>query len=182
MRKDLDFDLPAVVSVSWRMRLDNDVNTYGYTDPSGARYGSFGGFGIKNTDEVTASVGINKYESDKKNRGLLSGRRRKPAAGATGRVDRVPDGCRLRRGPVFDVQGRRQVLRYNHGDGGTCRVGGTRWGESSGIHFSSGNSDNTVTRFDDIVIRGGSGGETRALASLWELPCHRPRVERKSEP
>ena len=164
MRKDLDFDLPAVVSVSWRMRLDNDVNTYGYTDPSGARYGSFGGFGIKNTDEVTASVGINKYESDKKIVAYCrdgDGSRPQVQLGvwtefrmdvdfAAGRYSMYKDGvkyCDTTTG-MADLSG-----RWNS------------WGESSGIHFSSGNSDNTVTRFDDIVIRGGSGGETRALAS-----------------
>ena len=66
MRKDFDFDLPQVVSVNWRMRLDNDVNRYEYTDQSRGQYAHFGGFGVKNTDEVTASIGINKYESDKR--------------------------------------------------------------------------------------------------------------------
>ena len=27
------------------------------------------------------------------------------------------------------------------------------WGQSSGIHFSSGNSGGSVTRFDDIMVR-----------------------------
>ena len=66
MRKDFDFDLPSVVSVGWRMRLDNDVNRYEYTDPSRGQYANFGSFGVKNTDEVDANISINKYESDKR--------------------------------------------------------------------------------------------------------------------
>ena len=156
MRQDLDFDLPPVVSVRWRMRLDNDVNTYDYTDPSGARYGHFGSFGIKNTDEVTASVGINKYESDKKIVAYCSdgdGSQPEVQLGvwttfrmevdfAAGRYSMYKDGVKYceRATGMADLSG-----RWNS------------WGESSGIHFSSGNSDNTVTRFDDIVIRSGSG-------------------------
>ena len=156
MRQDLDFDLPPVVSVRWRMRLDNDVNTYDYTDPSGAQYGHFGSFGIKNTDEVTASVGINKYESDKKIVAYCSdgdGSQPEVQLGvwttfrmevdfAAGRYSMYKDGVKYceRATGMADLSG-----RWNS------------WGESSGIHFSSGNSDNTVTRFDDIVIRSGSG-------------------------
>ena len=163
MRQDLDFDLPPVLSVSWRMRLDNDVNTYDYTDPSGARYGHFGGFGIKNTDEVTASVGIHKYESDKKIVAWCpagDGSRPQVQLGvwtefrmdvdfAAGRYSMYKDGVKYceRVTGMADLSG-----RWNS------------WGESSGIHFSSGNSDNTVTRFDDIVIRGGSGSGSSGSA------------------
>ena len=156
MRKDFDFNMPPVVSVSWRMRLDNNVNTYDYTDPSGARYGHFGGFGLKNTDEVTASVGIHKYRSDKKIVAWCpdgDGSRPEVRLGvwtefrmdvdfAAGRYAMYKDGRKY----CERATGRANLSsRWNS------------WGESSGIHFSSGNSDNTVTRFDDIVIRDRQG-------------------------
>ena len=66
MRKDFDFDLPDTVCVSWRMRVDNDLDRYGYTDNEGRKLAVFGSFAIKNSDELTAGVWIEKYESDKK--------------------------------------------------------------------------------------------------------------------
>ena len=48
---------------------------------------------------------------------------------------------------------------------------GTRGATRRGIRFSSGNSDNTVTRFDDIVIRGG--GRTSNLQQWLSVSSER---------
>ena len=151
MRQDFDFDLPEAVSVSWRMRVDEDLDNYGYTDPVGARYAHFGGFGVKNTDERTASIGINKYASDRKIVAYCpegDGRRPELQLGVwsnfrmdvdfeTGLYSMHKDGekfCETETG-LADLSG-----RWNS------------WGQSSGIHFSSGNSGGSVTRFDDIMV------------------------------
>ncbi len=154
MRKDFDFDLPGVVSVSWRMRVDNDINDYGYTDAGGARYVHFGDFGLKNTDEVAASLSINKYESDRKIVAYCQeggGSRPEVQLGvwtefrmdvdfAAGRYSMYKDGVK------FCEQATRMEdlsARWNS------------WGESSGLRFGSGNNGDSVTLFDDIVVRGG---------------------------
>ena len=152
MRQDFDFDPPEAVSVSWRMRVDEDLDNYGYTDPAGARYAHFGGFGVKDADERTASIGINKYASDWKIVAYCpegEGRRPELQLGAwsnfrmdvdfeTGLYSMHKDGekfCETETG-LADLSG-----------------GWNSWGQSSGIHFSSGNSGGSVTRFDDIMIR-----------------------------
>ena len=152
MRKDLDFDLPGVAIVSWRMRVDNDIDFDGYTDPAGARYVHFGSFGLKNTDEVEANLSINKYESDGKIVAYCPegcGSQPEVQLGVwteflmdvdftAGRVSLYKDGepfCKLETG-LADLSSR-----------------GNSWGERSGIRFGSGSHDNSVTRFDDIVIR-----------------------------
>ena len=152
LRQDFDFDLPEAVSVSWRMRVDEDLYNYGYTDPAGARYAHFGGFGVKDADERTASIGINKYALDLKIVVYCpegKGRRPELQLGAwsnfrmdvdfeTGLYSMHKDGekfCETETG-LADLSG-----RWNS------------WGQSSGIHFSSGNSGSSVTRFDDIMIR-----------------------------
>ena len=66
MREDFDFDLPDVLSVSWRMRVDRDQTNYSYTRTNGARYAHLGSFSVKNADEFAASISINKRESDRK--------------------------------------------------------------------------------------------------------------------
>ena len=152
MRQDFDFDLPEAVSVSWRMRVDEDLDNYGYTDPVGARYAQFGGFGVKNTDERTASIGINKYASDRKIVAYCpegDGRRPELQLGVwsnfrmdvdfeTGLYSMYKDGEKFCERAIgfADLSG-----RWNS------------WGQSSGIQFSSGNSGGSVTRFDDIMVR-----------------------------
>ena len=162
VRKDFDFDLPQVAIVSWRMRVDNDIDFDGYTDPSGARYVHFGSFGLKTTDEVEANLSINKYVSDGKIVAYCPagcGSRPEVQLGvwtefrmdidfASGRYSLYKDGekfCELATG-LADLSS-----QWNS------------WGEPSGIRFGSGNQGNSVTRFDDIVIRGeirkGPGAE-----------------------
>ena len=164
MRKDFDFDLPGVVSVSWRMRVDNDINDYGYTDAGGARYVHFGDFGLKNTDEVGASLSINKYESDRKIVAYCQeggGSRPEVQLGVwtefrmdvdftAGRYSMYKDGVKFceRATWMADLSG-----RWNS------------WGESSGLRFGSGNNGDSVTLFDDIVVRGGRPPSMLALAS-----------------
>ena len=159
MRQDFAFDLPGVVSVSWRMRLDNDQDNYGGTDPSGARYADLGSFGVKNTDEVSASLSINKYESDGRIVAYCQeggGSRPEVQLGvwtefrmevdfAAGRYSMYKDGVKFceRATGMVDLSG-----RWNS------------WGESSGMRFISGGSGASVTLFDDIVIRGGSGSDS----------------------
>ena len=147
MHKDFDFDLPGVVSVSWRMRVDNDL------DRLDAHFGSFG---LKNTDEATASISIHKYESDRK---IVAhcpeggGSRPELQLGVwtefrmdvdftAGRYSMYKDGVKFceRATGMADLSARWNI-----------------WGESSGLHFSSGNSGSgaSVTLFDDIVVRGG---------------------------
>ena len=156
MRQDFDFDLPPVVSVSWRMRVDKDLNDYSYTNPSGARYANFGGFSVKNSDEVVASVGINKYESD---RTIVAWC---PEPDGIQPEVRVGVWAEFRMDVDF-AAGRYSMYKdgrkYCERDTGRANLSSrwNSWGESSGISFSSGNSGATVTRFDNIVIRDRQG-------------------------
>ena len=166
MRKDFDFDLPQIVSVMWRMRVDEDLDRYEYTDSTGARYANFGGFGIKNMDEVAASISINKYESDRKIVAWC------PEGGGS------RPGLEIGQWAVFrmdvDFSAGRYAMYMNgrkfcERDTSLADLSGrwNSWGESAAIRFASGNSDNTTTRFDDIVVRAGNDGTGgRALASF----------------
>jgi len=152
MREDFAFDLPDVVSVSWRMRVDKDLDWYSYTRPNGARYAHLGSFSVKNADEFAASISINKRETD-----------RKIAAWCPegdGKEFELQLGVWTKFRAVVDFASGRQ-LRYANGelfcDTATSFVDlsgrWNSWGEAPGIRFGSGNSGTSVTRFDDIVIR-----------------------------
>ena len=153
MRKDFHFNLPRVVSVSWRMRVDRDLDNYSYTNPAGARYANFGGFSVKNSDEVVASVGINKYAS---NRTIVAWCPERDGSQPAVR----PSVWTEFRMDVDFAAGRYSMYKdgrkYCERETGLANLSSrwNSWGESSEILFSSGNSGSTVTRFDDIVIRG----------------------------
>ena len=151
IRKDLDFDLPQVAIVRWRMRVDNDIDLGGYNDPAGSRYVHFGSFGLKNTDEVEANLSINKYESDGK---IVA-----DCPAGSGSRPEVQLGVWTEFLMEVDFAAGRYSLYKN--DEKFCELSTgladlssqwNSWGEPSGIRFGSGNYDNSVTRFDDIVI------------------------------
>ena len=159
MRKDLDFDLPGVVSASWRMRVDNDLDNYSYTDATSGRFAHFGGFGVKNTDELTAGIGIHKYESDRK---IVASC---PEGGGTRPELQLSTWTEFRMDVDF-AAGRYSMfkdgVKFCENDTGRANLSGrwNSWGESSAIHYASGNSGSAITRFDDVVIRGGSPSPT----------------------
>ena len=66
LAKLFDFDLPPVVSVSWRMRVDDDVNTYPYKDPNGAQLALLGGLFIKDSGDIFSGTLTVTYQSDRK--------------------------------------------------------------------------------------------------------------------
>ena len=167
MREDFAFDLPDVLRVSWRMRVDKDLDRYGYTTQDGTRYAQLGSFSIKNADERDAGISIYKYESHK---GIMAScprdkaRKHEVQLGVwadfrldidfgSGRHQGYVNGEMLCDAPTgfIDLSG-----RWNS------------WGEAPGIRFGSGNSGLTVTRFDDIVIRTVGEGERGKTASVPE--------------
>ena len=164
MREDFDFDLPDVLSVSWRMRVDRDQTNYSYTQPNGVRYAHLASFSVKNADEFAAGISINKHETD-----------RKIAAWCPegdGKEFELQLGVWTEFRADVDFANGRQ-LRYANGelfcDTATSFVDlsgrWNSWGEAPGIRFGSGNNGTSITRFDDIVIRaiGGDGpGEAAA--------------------
>ena len=153
MHKNFDFDLPQAVSVSWRMRVDNDVNPDGfYTSPGGVKYVHFGRFGVKNADEIAAGIEINKLESDRKITAMCSADNpdrheiqlgvwtefRMDIDFVANRVSAYADGKKFCEWATWTVN-----LSSTWND----------WGDPAGILFASGNSGSTVTRFDDIEVR-----------------------------
>ncbi len=159
IRKDFDFDLPPVVSVSVRMRVDNDLDRYSFTLPNGAKYAVFASFAVKNADESRASFGIAKFESDQKIVAVCTGGIRGPE---------VQLGVWTEFRMEVDFAAGRQAI-YAGGEKfcelatDLVSVGGS-WGESAGIVYASGNSGSgaSVTRFDDIVIRGTEESDANA--------------------
>ena len=157
MRKDFDFDLPAQISVSWRMRVNRDLDSYTFTHSTLGDYAGFGSFGVKTTDEKNAVIQIRKYRSDGRvvaECGTNSGSRPEVKVGTWVQFQMDID---------FDA---RRVKQYMNGvqlfcERSTGNVNLNRewnsWGEASGIRFVSQNSGSTVTLFDDIVIRDTSG-------------------------
>ena len=154
MRKDFDFDLPRAIRVSGRIRINKDLRRYGY-DRGGAEYGHFGGFSVKNSDHVTASLSLNKLRSDQKIYVAC------PGGTADGRYGReVPLGEWVEFQLDIDFVARNYAI---HVDGvrfcetrtGEADLSGrwNSWKTSSGILYGSGNSDPTETDFDDIEIR-----------------------------
>ena len=143
-----DFDLPSEVSVSWRMRVDNDINSYLFGDPQGLPVAVFGGFGIKNEEDYFGALMITKYESDRKV------------------VVWCPSGSGSRPEVRLGVWSEYRweidfaASRYTaYKDGERFCSAPFPFGNlvsSAAIGFHSGD---TVMRFDDIVIRGGSGSE-----------------------
>ena len=141
-----DFDLPNTVSVTWRMRVDNDINSYLFRDPDNLPVALYGGFAIKNEEDYFGALVITKYESDRKIVAWCpsgSGSRPEVRLGvwseyrweidfAASRYTAYKDGERFCSAP-FPF--------------GTLV-------SSAAIGVFSGD---TVMRFDDIVIRGGSG-------------------------
>ena len=156
MRRDLDFDLPDVTSVSWRMRVDSDLTNYGYTDPDGASYAHYGGFGVKNTAGATAGFGIYKYQSDGKLVAYC-------AAGGGSRPELQLGAWHEFRMEIDFAAGRYSIykdgVKFCDNTTGTADLSGrwNPWAEPSAILLSSGNSGSSVTRFDDIVVSSGSG-------------------------
>ena len=154
MRKDFDFDLPRAISVSGRIRINKDLRRYGY-DRGDAEYGHFGGFGVKNSDHVEASISLRKLRSDQKIYVACPGG---TEDGSYGRE--VPLGEWVEFQLDIDFVARNYAI---HVDGvrfceprtGQVDLSGrwNSWGRSSGILYSSGNSDSTETFFDDIEIR-----------------------------
>ena len=172
LAKFFDFDLPPVVSVSWRMRVDDDVNTYPYRDPAGAQGATIGGFFIKNSEDTFGGTLIFKYQSDRKIVAwCLEGGGSRPE---------VPLGVwtEFRMDINFAAE---QYSIYKDGQrfcSSLFPLG--RYTSPPGIAFVSGD---TVMRFDDIVIRGGAGsgggggggsaGETRVFDGIefvWAPP------------
>ena len=153
LAKFFDFDLPPVVSVSWRMRVDDDVNTYPYTGPAGAQGTTIGGFFIKNSEDTFGGTLIFKYQSDRKIVAwCLEGGGSRPE---------VPLGVwtEFRMDINFAAE---QYSIYKDGQrfcSSLFPLG--RYTSPPGIAFVSGD---TVTRFDDIVIRAGSGSGSSGSA------------------
>ena len=151
LAKFFDFDVPNVVSVTWRMRVDNDINSYLFRDPDGVRTAVFGAFAIKTEDDPFGAILISKNQSDRKIVAWCpTGSGSRPEVGlgvwseyrweidfAASRYTAYKDGQRFCSAPF--------------------PLGNLV--SSAGIGFLSGD---TVMRFDDIVIRGesGSGGGT----------------------
>ena len=175
MREDFDFDLPDVLSVSWRMRVDRDQTNYSYTQPNGARYAHLASFSVKNADEFAAGISINKHETD-----------RKIAAWCPegdGKEFELQLGVWTEFRADVDFANGRQ-LRYANGelfcDTATSFVDlsgrWNSWGEAPGIRFGSGNSGTSVTRFDDIVIRAIGVDEKGETMGVLE-PAAAPPVD-----
>ena len=151
MRKDFDFDLPPIVSVQWRMRVDDDDVREWWTLPDGTRFAQLGSFSIKNADELSAGVAIDKHESD----GRIVAR----CLGGDGSQPEVQLGVWTRFRVDVDFGAGRQSM-YANGrkfcDTATLPVNlssrWNSWGESSGMRFLSGNHGVAVTRFDDIEV------------------------------
>ena len=153
MREDFDFDLPAAVSVGWRMRVDTDTEDYGYADPeTGDRFAHLGSFSVKNADEVGAVLGINKYQSAGRIVAYC------PAGGGVRPELQVGEWASFRMD--VDFMAGRSTMFMNDAmfcDTATQTVDLTdvlnSWSEHSGMQFGSGDSGDSITRFDDIVIR-----------------------------
>ena len=150
-----DFDLPPVVSVSWRMRVDNDVDTYDYKpDPEGNPAAILGGFFIKDSKNVSRGfegMAVVKYPSDSK----IVARCR----GLGGSQPEVQLGVwtEFRIDVNFTTE---QFSIYKDGRrycSSRFAYSSDNYNNSVGIAFFAGN---TVTRFDDIVIREGFGSDS----------------------
>ena len=154
MRKDFAFDLPRAISVSGRIRINKDLRRYGY-DRGGAEYGHFGGFGVKNSDHLTASFSLRKLRSDQKIYAACPGGTEDGSYGREVPLDEWVefqlDIDFVARNYAIHVDG----VRFCETRTGQADLSGrwNSWGTSSGIHYSSGNSDPTETFFDDIEIR-----------------------------
>ena len=170
IRKDFDFDLPDVVTVSWRMRVDNDVNNYPWTDDSrGTRFALLGAFDVKTTDERTGGIGIVKYSDGTIAAHCPSGSGSLPQVRlgewseyrmefdfAAGRYSSYKDGVKFCDRPSWTV--------------GNLSDRWNPWAEPSGILFTSEGTGSTVTRFDDIVISRGSGPSPPAVVTTANRP------------
>ena len=152
MREDFEFDLPAALSVSWRMRVDVDQDRYEYTLPDGTPYAHLGNFSIKNADEQSAAIAVYKYESDGR---IVAACPRDKA-----RTHEVQLGAWNEFRLEIDFAEARQRGFVNGEalcDSTTMLVDlsgrWNSWGEAPGIRFDSGNHGLSITRYDDIVIR-----------------------------
>ena len=151
MRLDFHTDLPSAVRVQWRMRVDEDLHDYTYTDRDGARYAHLGAFTLKNWAGQTAGIGIDKYWADRR---IVA---RCPAGGGFPWEVALGAWTEFRMDVDFEAG---WISMYADGELFCERATGwadlsgrwNAWDEPSGMLFSSGNSGLTVTRFDDILV------------------------------